>query len=62
MANKDTKQEKKITLSSIKEELDQLRDLASAVNARCFYLREELKLMEAKTKNHGNISKPSKPN
>lgn len=43
-----TKKEKKISLSEIKTELIQLTDLAQAVNARCFYLREEIKLMEKK--------------
>jgi len=45
-----TKQ-KKISLSEIKKELVQLTDIAQAVNARCFYLREEVKLLEPKNKN-----------
>ena len=45
MANtKQNKQEKKISLSEMAEEIKQLTDLAQAINARCFYLREELKL------------------
>jgi len=35
---------KPLTLEQINEEIIQLTDLAQAVNARCFFLRETLKL------------------
>jgi len=44
-----TKQEKKISLSEIEKEITQLTDLAQAVNARCFFLREELRLNHKKS-------------
>jgi len=37
---------KPLTVEEIHEEIQQLTDLAQAVNARCFFLRETLKTMK----------------
>lgn len=42
---------KPLSLSEISEELIQLTDLAQAVNARCFFLREEIKIQLKKDEN-----------
>jgi len=46
MTNAKQKQAKSkpLTLEQINEEIIQLTDLAQAVNARCFFLRETLKI------------------
>lgn len=45
---KKVPKEKTRSLSLIEEEVTQLTDLAQAVNARCFYLREEIRLIKEK--------------
>lgn len=42
--NKKNTDKKPLTLEEIRNELTQLTDLAQAVNARCFFLREELRI------------------
>jgi len=45
--SEEKKDEKNPTFEEMKEEIIQLTDLAQAVNARCFFLRELLKQQDS---------------
>jgi len=48
MTSSKEPQKKELKLSDLRAEIIELSDLAQAINARCFYLREELKLITKK--------------